>query len=181
MLETKKRPFTDEQEMGIAKKRAVASITDSPIPVNGKLDSGREELNADNIEVRFQCVVLLHICSYDGFSSAPFQSFRKEAIFRRMKHYSRENERAQDTITELEKRRHALEANVAAIGACWEKVYLCSVCNSCMRADGRQLVQEVRLLVKPETLPAAEELTRGQSPPCTCPKHMIHELMEKIR
>ena len=39
-----------------------------------------------------------------------------------MKHYSRENERAQDQIAELEKRRSALEANVAAISACWEQV-----------------------------------------------------------
>lgn len=41
-----------------------------------------------------------------------------------MKHYSRENERAQDQIAELEKCRNVLEANVAAIGACWELVGL---------------------------------------------------------
>lgn len=51
MADTKKRPLADDQEMGIAKKRAVSSTTDSPIPVNGKIDPMREELNADNIEV----------------------------------------------------------------------------------------------------------------------------------
>ena len=39
-----------------------------------------------------------------------------------MKHYSRENQRAQDQIAELTKRRNVLEANVAAINACWEQV-----------------------------------------------------------
>lgn len=52
MADTRKRPLADDQEMGIAKKRAVSSIIDSPIPLNGKLDPGREELNADNLEVR---------------------------------------------------------------------------------------------------------------------------------
>ncbi|KAF8577106.1 BRE1-domain-containing protein [Ramaria rubella] len=121
MADIKKRPLADDQEMGISKKRAVSSITDTPVPLNGKIDASREELNADNIE-----------------------TFRKEAIYRRMKHYSRENERAQDQIAELEKRRDALEANVAAIGACWE-----------------QLIQEVRLLVNPQSLPTSDELIGG--------------------
>jgi hypothetical protein len=51
MADTKKRPLADDQEMGIAKKRALSSIIDSPIAVNGKLDPGREELSADNLEV----------------------------------------------------------------------------------------------------------------------------------
>ncbi|KAF8518778.1 hypothetical protein JB92DRAFT_2901673 [Gautieria morchelliformis] len=112
MADTKKRPLADDQEMGIAKKRAVSSIADTPVPVNGKIETGREELNADNLE-----------------------TFRKEAIYRRMRHYSRENERAQDQIAELEKCRNVLEANVTAISACWD-----------------HLIQEVSLLVKPETL-----------------------------
>lgn len=39
-----------------------------------------------------------------------------------MKHYSRENQRAQDQIADLAMRRNVLETNVAAINACWEQV-----------------------------------------------------------
>ncbi|KAF8520418.1 hypothetical protein BU17DRAFT_89013 [Hysterangium stoloniferum] len=110
MADSKKRTLEDEQEMGVSKKRALSSAADSPVPVNGKSETGREEINAANVE-----------------------SFRKDAIYRRMKHYSRENDRAHEQIAVLEKRRDILEANLLAISACWE-----------------QLVQEVGLLVKPE-------------------------------
>lgn len=48
--------------------------------------------------------------------------FRKDAIYRRMKHYSRENERSQARIEELERRRHTCEAGLAALEACWTQV-----------------------------------------------------------
>jgi hypothetical protein len=51
-----------------------------------------------------------------------FQLFRKEAIFRRMKHYSREHERSQAQIAELEQRRNTCEAGMVAMAACWEQV-----------------------------------------------------------
>ncbi|GJJ06320.1 hypothetical protein Clacol_000511 [Clathrus columnatus] len=51
-----------------------------------------------------------------------------------------EHERAQERITELEKRRDFLQANFTAIVACWE-----------------QLVREISLVVKPEDLPSAGE------------------------
>jgi hypothetical protein len=50
------------------------------------------------------------------------QLFRKEAIFRRMKHYSRENERCQLRISELERRKNTCEAGLAAVEACWTQV-----------------------------------------------------------
>ena len=50
------------------------------------------------------------------------KAFRKDAIFRRMKHYSRENERNLAKIAELEQRRNTCEAGLAAIGACWSQV-----------------------------------------------------------
>ncbi|KAF9482162.1 BRE1-domain-containing protein [Pholiota conissans] len=62
--------------------------------------------------------------------------FRKEAIYRRMKHYSKENERSQARIEELEQRKSTCEAGLAAISACWA-----------------QLVDTIRLIVKPEDLP----------------------------
>lgn len=50
------------------------------------------------------------------------QLFRKEAIYRRMKHYSKENERSQARIEELEQRKSTCEAGLAAISACWAQV-----------------------------------------------------------
>ena len=93
-----------------------------------------------------------------------------------MKHYSRENERAQDKVIELEKCCSALEANVATIGACWEQVSCSPPCDSGVLANAQQLVQEVRLLVKPECLPASEGLT-GQS----CSGLDCYELMDNSR
>jgi E3 ubiquitin-protein ligase BRE1 len=53
---------------------------------------------------------------------ALFQQFRKEAIFRRMRHYSRENERSQARISELEHLKSTYEASLAVMGACWTQV-----------------------------------------------------------
>lgn len=50
------------------------------------------------------------------------QLFRKEAIYRRMKHYSKEHERSQTRIEELELRKSTCEAGLAAISACWAQV-----------------------------------------------------------
>jgi E3 ubiquitin-protein ligase BRE1 len=41
-----------------------------------------------------------------------------------MRHYSRELERAQSTINELEKRKNVCEAGMAAMEACWNQVCL---------------------------------------------------------
>lgn len=48
--------------------------------------------------------------------------FRKEAIFRRMKHYSREGERCQSRITQLERQKSRCEAGLAAMETCWQQV-----------------------------------------------------------
>lgn len=39
-----------------------------------------------------------------------------------MKHYSREHERGQSRIAELERRKNTCEAGLAAISACWSQV-----------------------------------------------------------
>lgn len=39
-----------------------------------------------------------------------------------MKHYSREHERSQAHIAELEQRRNTCEAGMVAMAACWEQV-----------------------------------------------------------
>lgn len=64
------------------------------------------------------------------------QNWRKEAIYRKMRHYSRENERYHAQIAELEKRRTTCEAGLAAISACWT-----------------QILETIRLLTRPEDLP----------------------------
>lgn len=48
--------------------------------------------------------------------------FRKEAIFRRMKYYSRESERCQSRIVELERQKSKCEAGLAAMETCWQQV-----------------------------------------------------------
>ena len=50
------------------------------------------------------------------------QLFRKDAIYRRMKHYARENERSQVKIAELERRDHTRGAALAALEATWAQV-----------------------------------------------------------
>ena len=62
--------------------------------------------------------------------------FRKEAIYRRMRHYARENERQDARIAELEQRKTTCEAGLAAMSACWA-----------------QLLQTVRVLTKADELP----------------------------
>ena len=59
------------------------------------------------------------------------QLFRKEAIFRRMRHYSRENERSQARIAELERTKRACEAGLAALNACWTQVNLIAGTHHC--------------------------------------------------
>lgn len=48
--------------------------------------------------------------------------FRKDAIYRRMKFYSRENDKNQARVAELERRRDTCEAGLAALEACWTQV-----------------------------------------------------------
>ncbi|KAF9469928.1 BRE1 E3 ubiquitin ligase-domain-containing protein [Collybia nuda] len=116
-MASKKRPHSEEEDTTAIKKRALVGPNGSPL-VNGTLLNSQEEASdTDNLEL-----------------------FRKEAIFRRMKHYSRENERSQARITELERRKNTCEAGLAAMSACWA-----------------QLIETIRLLVKPEYLPGVQE------------------------
>ncbi|KAG1809354.1 BRE1-domain-containing protein [Suillus subaureus] len=117
MLESRKRPLPDDGEVAQAKKRVLTSTSGSP-EVNGLNANYDAEEPADNHQLEL---------------------FRKEAIFRRMRHYSRENERNQARIAQLEQRRSSCEAGLVAIAACW-----------------KQLVDTVQTLTPPEELPAVE-------------------------
>ncbi|KAG2106518.1 BRE1 E3 ubiquitin ligase-domain-containing protein [Suillus cothurnatus] len=121
MLESRKRPLPDDGEVAQAKKRVLTSTSGSP-EVNGLSANYDAEEPADNHQLEL---------------------FRKEAIFRRMKHYSRENERNQARIAQLEQRRSSCEAGLVAIAACW-----------------KQLVDTVQTLTPQEELPAVEVDTK---------------------
>lgn len=111
-MESRKRLHTDDDEPTTHKKRILASPNGEP-HVNG---AAEEEEEPSQLEVRsfgFQLILRTN-----GLG----QSFRKEAIFRKMKHYSREQERSQLRIAELEKRRNTCDAGLAAISACWSQV-----------------------------------------------------------
>ncbi|KAG9127492.1 E3 ubiquitin-protein ligase bre1 [Ceratobasidium sp. 392] len=102
-LDSRKRPLSPDGASSSSlnsKKRAVnsGSGANSPRPKsNGDLP--HDEPKDENLE-----------------------TFRKEAIYRRMRHYARELERAQTTIEELEKRKNVCEAGMAAMEACWNQV-----------------------------------------------------------
>ncbi|KAG6866699.1 hypothetical protein C0991_011358 [Blastosporella zonata] len=113
----RKRPHVDDEDATAVKKRVLTGPNGSP-QVNG-MAKDKEDMDSDNLEL-----------------------FRKEAIYRRMKQYSRENERFQSRIEDLEKRKLSCEAGLAAMTACWN-----------------QLVNTIRLFVKAEELPqVADEM-----------------------
>ncbi|EIW82882.1 hypothetical protein CONPUDRAFT_136103 [Coniophora puteana RWD-64-598 SS2] len=94
-METKKRHFAGDGELSQSKKRAVSGVNGLPEPKGA--DQAAPE--ADKIEL-----------------------FRKDAIFRRMRHYSRENEKSQMRIAQLEQRKSTCEAGLMAMAACWEQL-----------------------------------------------------------
>ncbi|KIK80873.1 hypothetical protein PAXRUDRAFT_833269 [Paxillus rubicundulus Ve08.2h10] len=97
-MESRKRPFIDDGEVTHAKKRVLTGVGGSPQPSDATVDAV-EPTADDQLEL-----------------------FRKDAIFRRMKHYSRENERSQVRIAQLEQRKSTCEAGLVAIAACWEQL-----------------------------------------------------------
>ncbi|RXW25058.1 hypothetical protein EST38_g830 [Candolleomyces aberdarensis] len=109
---SRKRPHTDDGDITVAKKRVLTGTNGTP-HVNGHSDQTEDE----------------------QLFQANLEKFRKEAIYRRMKHYHRENERNLARIEELERRKTTCEAGLAAISACWS-----------------QLIESIRLFVKSEDL-----------------------------
>ncbi|CDO75357.1 hypothetical protein BN946_scf184966.g25 [Trametes cinnabarina] len=116
-MESRKRPHVDDGEPSRPKKRAASDDRASPSHPNGTTPHNDEPKETDNVEL-----------------------FRKEAIYRRMKHYSREAERSQARVAELERRRTQCEAGLAALEACWT-----------------QIIGTIRSLVRKEDLPAVQE------------------------
>ncbi|KAF9233339.1 hypothetical protein BU15DRAFT_54032 [Melanogaster broomeanus] len=119
-MESRKRPFPDDGEITQAKKRVVTGAGGSP---------QASDVTADAVEPT---------------ADDQLELFRKDAIFRRMRHYSRENERSQARIAQLEQRKSMCEAGLVAIAACWE-----------------QLVETIRTLTPPDDIPGLEVETKA--------------------
>ncbi|KAJ3936524.1 MAG: hypothetical protein NXY57DRAFT_985221 [Lentinula lateritia] len=100
MAETKKRfhSVEDDADKVIVKKHIITDENGSP-RVNG-VGKG-------------------HIDDVEPTADDKLELFRKEAIYRRMIHYSRLNEASQKRISELEERKSTCEAGLAAMSACW--------------------------------------------------------------
>ncbi|CAE6518024.1 unnamed protein product [Rhizoctonia solani] len=123
-MDSRKRPLSPDGASSSSinsKKRAVnsGSATNSP----------RQRPNGD--------------LAHDEPRDENLEAFRKEALYRRMRHYARELERTQATASELEKRKNVCEAGMAAMEACWN-----------------QLLDTLRSLVRSEKLPPADDRTR---------------------
>ncbi|KAJ3853747.1 hypothetical protein EV368DRAFT_38287 [Lentinula lateritia] len=100
MAETKKRfhSVEDDSDKVIVKKHIITDENGSP-RING-VGKG-------------------HIDDVEPTADDKLELFRKEAIYRRMIHYSRLNEASQKRISELEERKSTCEAGLAAMSACW--------------------------------------------------------------
>ncbi|KIY74431.1 hypothetical protein CYLTODRAFT_484742 [Cylindrobasidium torrendii FP15055 ss-10] len=96
-MASRKRSHDEDNGPATAKRRNVSTTNGSPA-ING--DSDQDEPVVDeNLEL-----------------------FRKEAIYRKMKHYSRELGRSQNRVEQLELRKNTCEAGLAAISACWSQL-----------------------------------------------------------
>lgn len=88
--------------------------------------------------------------------------FRKDAIYRRMKHYARESGRSQVKIAELERRWNTTEAALAALEATWAQVrWSASVCSGVYVLFHLKVLGTIRSLAKPEDLPDVDVDTHG--------------------
>ncbi|CCO27082.1 allantoicase [Rhizoctonia solani AG-1 IB] len=123
-MDSRKRPLSPDGASSSSinsKKRAVNSGSAAASP--------RQRPNGD--------------LAHDEPKDENLEAFRKEALYRRMRHYARELERTQATADEFEKRKNVCEAGMAAMEACWN-----------------QLLDTLRSLVRSEKLPPADERTR---------------------
>lgn len=118
-----------------SKKRAIASPNGfpkaaSPALIETSRDSSERDAPEENLEVitihpsrrNNPLVAKRYIRLYLVVSLNIKQNFRKEAIYRRMRQYRREKERADTHVVELEKQRSELQGSIGAIENCWSQV-----------------------------------------------------------
>lgn len=119
-MDSRKRHLIDDDGPGAVKKHIIEGPNGAP-HVNGTV----AEYDADDQQER---------------QGNDLESFRKEALYRRMKHYSREHDRAQRRIAELERSRSSSEAGIAAVSACWSQLVdtIESACGDVNDSDDQQ-------------------------------------------
>lgn len=127
------------EEWTANKKRALSSMSDSPVAANGVADDSRKDVKPNDEEVGPQEEDEIEVCgAWIGGASAfsfrvmfvfgvedlsgTLQRFRKAAIFRRMRYYQRDYHRA---VKQYEKLEHSYNGCVLAkteAEACWQSV-----------------------------------------------------------
>lgn len=114
-MESRKRPhMPDDGDVSVAAKKRVLTGSNGTPHVNSNTSDQTED---------------------EQLFAVGLENFRKEAIYRRMKYYCRENERNVARIQDLERRKTSCEAGLAAISACWS-----------------QLIETIRVLVNTDNL-----------------------------
>ena len=102
-----------------------------------------------------------------------------------MRYYSRESERCQSRITELERQKSRCEAGLAAMETCWQQVK--NLCNARLQtlADSfAKLIDVIGSLVRPEKLPSAQLDTRralSVKPPSATSAHLVTDIFNLSR
>ena len=125
--DSRKRPLAEQTAPPPTKKRAVSDAHGSPVLVNGAhahtpTPPPDEPRGQDSLEVRlFPPPTAAALTARPGFVFCA-QLFRKEAIFRRMRHYARAGDRSAARVAELERLTGSYEASLALMGACWTQV-----------------------------------------------------------
>jgi E3 ubiquitin-protein ligase BRE1 len=127
MMDTgRKRPLEGDEV--ISSKKRVTSSGQVQVQLNGKVVSEQEMPADENLEVVF--LLLNHESLWAKQQS--LQSFRKIAIYRRMKQYARDCHRAEEAVADLQKTRATNAASIAAMEACWMLVGFISKNSSLM-------------------------------------------------
>ncbi|EJD35307.1 hypothetical protein AURDEDRAFT_188795 [Auricularia subglabra TFB-10046 SS5] len=139
MMESRKRPGSPAEDPTASKKRALMSATGAPVHVNGVDDTEQAEPSEDsNLEL-----------------------FRKEAIYRRMRHYAREHERGRRRIEQLEAARETYQASMLAIETCWNQ--LISEIRALVTLDDNKSSARVKLPKVTSDVPAYESALKAKS------------------
>ncbi|KAG8986046.1 Allantoicase, partial [Tulasnella sp. 427] len=103
MMEARKRAASPDS-IGPSSKKRIISASDWSKPISVKVQQNEADDDGESIE------------------GDQLERFRKEAIFRRMKHYSRRSDDGSRKVQTLEKRLRKSEAVVAAVEACWNQL-----------------------------------------------------------
>ncbi|KAH7108505.1 hypothetical protein BKA62DRAFT_682424 [Auriculariales sp. MPI-PUGE-AT-0066] len=139
MMESRKRPSSPVEDGPALKKRAIESPTGTPTThTNGTQAQDSEEAHED----------------------IDLEAFRKEAIYRRMRHYAREHARDQNRIEQLEAAKLTYHVGMRAIESCWSQLIaeMRALVPSCAATDSFQKANE-----PPEEPEGQEEITAFES------------------